>query len=244
MLAAAIKLQPRFPAAYARLGTLLRGKLPEDDLRTIEGLLADADLGRHPRAAPLRRRPRPRRPRRVRPGRDLRRRPTPSRWSSGAEGVVDRPEDHERFVDRIIGAFDRDFFGRTAGLGLRTHRPIFVVGLPRSGTTLVEQILASHPRVHGAGERLFGRRAFESLPGVLGRAGLPIECVASVDESLKRLAGEHLGKLNAMDLGRYDRIVDKLPDNYMYLGLLVAMFPDAVFIHCRRTSATWPYRAG
>ena len=52
--------------------------------------------------------------------------------------------------------------------------------------------------------------------------------------SLKRLAGEHLGNLNALDLSRHDRIVDKLPDNYLYIGLLAAMFRNSLFVHCRR----------
>ena len=79
------------------------------------------------------------------------------------------------------------------------------------------------------------RRSFEKLPLVARRSGPPIECVAALDEcSLKRLAAEHLAQLNALGLGRHDRIVNKLPDNYLYLGLLVAMFPNAAFIHCRR----------
>ena len=81
-----------------------------------------------------------------------------------AEGVVYRPDDNERFVGRLIEAFSLDFFQRTAGLGLETRRPVFIFGLPRSGTTLVEQILASHPRIYGAGERMFGRRSFEKAP--------------------------------------------------------------------------------
>jgi hypothetical protein len=149
--------------------------------------------------------------------------------------MICRPDDHERLVDRLIGAFDEDFIRRTAGLGIATRRPVFVVGLPRSGSTLVEQVLASHSRVYGAGERLFGRRSFENLPTAMGRHGPPMECVGVLDErSLKRLAGEHLAKLHALDLGRHDRMVDKLPDNYLYVGLLAAMFPGAVFIHCRR----------
>jgi len=232
-----IRLQPYAPAAYGRLATLLRGKLPDADLEVIERLLADPGLGRQPRARLLfaiahvldARREYSRAAACLKEANAL------TLESRRAEGIVYRPEEHERFVGRLIGAFDRDFFSRAAGLGLETRRPVFVVGLPRSGTTLVEQVLASHPRVYGAGERLFGRRSFESLPAVVGRDGAPIDCVASLDEyALKRLAGEHLGKLNALDLGRSDRIVDKLPDNCLYIGLLAAMFPNAVFIRCRR----------
>lgn len=234
---AAIRLEPRFPAAHARLATLLRGRLPDADLDIIERLLAKLDLGRHIRVRLLfglahvldARGDYPRAAACLSEAnslnKDLRR----------AEGLIYRPEHNESFVGRLIEAFSSDFFRRTAGLGLETRRPVFIFGLPRSGTTLVEQILASHPRIYGAGERLFGRRSFEKLPAVAGRLAPPIELVASVDESsLKRLAGEHLAQLNALDLGRYDRIVDKLPDNYLYIGLLVAMFPNAVFIHCCR----------
>jgi len=234
---AAIRLHPRFPAAYARLATLLRGKLPAEDLTVVEELLSDPGLASQPRARLLFAIAHvlDARGEYARAASCLREANASTLESRRAEGVVYRPDDHERLVGRLTRAFDRDFFLRTAGLGLETRRPIFVVGLPRSGTTLVEQILASHPRVFGAGERLFGRRSFERMPSVLGRDDPPIDCVASLDEyALKRLAGEHLGKLNALDLGRSDRVVDKLPDNYLYIGLLLAMFPNARFIHCRR----------
>jgi tetratricopeptide (TPR) repeat protein len=237
MLREAIRLRPRFPAAYARLATLLRGKLPDGDLQVVEELLHDPRLEPDPRARLLfavahvedARGNYSRAANRLREANEL------TLQSRRAEGVIYRPEEHDRFVDRLIAAFDTDFFHRTAALRLATRRPVFVTGLPRSGTTLVEQIIASHPRAYGAGERLFARRMFEKLPSVV-RAGLtPTECLASLDGySLKRLAGEHLGKLNALDLGRFDRIVDKMPENYSYIGLITAMFPAATFIHCRR----------
>ena len=120
-------------------------------------------------------------------------------------------------------------------MGLETRRPVFIFGLPRSGTTLVEQVLASHPRVHGAGELRLGRRSFEAIPAVLGRRERPVECVAGLDAgALRLLAERHLEQLALRDGGRADRVVDKMPDNYLYLGLLAAMFPGATFIHCRR----------
>ena len=86
-----------------------------------------------------------------------------------------------------------------------------------------------------AGERLFARRMFEKLPSLVQAGLTPTECLASLDGySLKRLAAEHLGRLNALDLGRFDRIVDKMPENYSYIGLITAMFPAATLIHCRR----------
>jgi tetratricopeptide (TPR) repeat protein len=233
----AIRLKPRFPVAYARLATLLRGRLPEGDLRVVGELLSDPRLGRQPRERLLFAMAH------VLDARKDYRRAAACLGEANAstlesrrpEGVIYRPEEHEKFVGRLIEAFDADFLRRTAGMGLGTRRPVFIVGLPRSGTTLVEHVLSSHPRVHGAGERLFARRTFEKLPAVVRRGEASIDCVRSLDEyALKRLAGEHLGKLNALDSGRFDRIVDKLPDNYLYLGLLVALFPNATFVHCRR----------
>ena len=237
MLREAIRLRPRFPAAHARLATLLRGKLPDADLQIIEELLHDSRLEPDPRARLLFAiaHVEDARGNYSRAAACLREANELTLQSRRAEGVIYRPEEHERFVDRLIAAFDADFFRRTSGLGLPTRRPVFVIGMPRSGTTLVEQILASHPRAFGAGERLFAKRMFEKLPSVVHARLTPTECLMYLDEySLKRLAGEYLGKLNALDLGRFDKIVDKMPENYSYIGLITATFPAATFIHCRR----------
>ena len=114
-------------------------------------------------------------------------------------------------------------------------RPVFVFGLPRSGTTLVEQVISSHSGIHGAGELRFARQTFEAIPGVLGRPGPPIEHVTLLDgPGLKKLAAQHLERLTALAGDRPDRVVDKMPDNYMYVGLMSVVFPRATFIHCRR----------
>ncbi len=233
----AIRLRPGFAAAYSRLATLLRGKLPDRDLRVVEDMLADPKTDPYQRARLLfaaahvldargdyRR-----------AAAGLREANSLTRESRRAEGLTYNPDEHDRFVAKLIGSFDGDFFARTAELGLTTRRPVFVVGLPRSGTTLVEQVLASHPRIYGAGERNFGRRSFEKLPRVVALDEAPLDCVAALDEyALMRMAGEHLAQLNALDLGRFDRVVDKMPDNYLYVGLLAAMFPNAVIIRCLR----------
>jgi tetratricopeptide (TPR) repeat protein len=233
----AIRLGPRFPAAHARLATLLRGRLPEDDLRIVEELLSDPALERQPRERLLFALSHVLDARREfsRAASCLREANASTLESRRLEGIIYRPEEHDRFVTRLMENFDVEFFRRTAGMGLETRRPVFIVGLPRSGTTLVEQILSSHPKVFGAGERLFGRRTFEKLPSVISPGDSPMDCLGSLDEyAAKRLAGEHLGKLNALDSGRFDRIVDKLPDNYLYMGLLAVLFPRATFIHCLR----------
>ena len=144
------------------------------------------------------------------------------------------PTEHKLFVDRLLEAFTPEFFERVRGWGLETERPVFVVGMPRSGTTLVEQILASHRRVFGAGELQLARNTFRALPEVTGRGGLPHECLEHLDrEALGYLAREHLQRLAARNASA-DRVVDKMPENTLYLGLMAALFPRAKFIHCRR----------
>ncbi len=112
---------------------------------------------------------------------------------------------------------------------------MFIVGLPRSGTTLLEQILASHPRVHGAGEIPLARQSFDEIPGLLGRTDEPKNCVPDLtSELVGELARRHDSRLREFDGGRADRVVTKMPENYYYLGLIALMFPRAVVIHCRR----------
>jgi hypothetical protein len=142
---------------------------------------------------------------------------------------------HEHFVRDLIAATGPDFFARLTGTGVPSNRPVFVFGLPRSGTTLIEQILASHPLVHGGGELRFARRSFEGLPEVAGLDQRPLDCLARLTGTGVRVLGErHLAWLAELDGGRAERITDKMPDNYLYLGFLKRLFPRAVFIHCRR----------
>jgi tetratricopeptide (TPR) repeat protein len=145
------------------------------------------------------------------------------------------PAEQLRLVDSVIDAFPPALFDRLAGAGLDTQRPVFIVGLPRSGTTLIEQILASHPRVHGAGEIPLARRSLEEIPELLNRADEPMRCMPDVNaEILVELARRHDHRLREFDGGRSERIVTKMPENYFYLGLIALMFPRAVLIHCRR----------
>jgi hypothetical protein len=103
----------------------------------------------------------------------------------------------------------------------------------RSGTTLTEQILASHPQVHGAGElRLFGQIT-DVLAERLGPEPYP-ECVGRLDVALARpLAEDHLGRLRDRG-GVARRVVDKMPDNYLHLGLIATLLPKARIVHCVR----------
>jgi len=207
----ALRHDPQHAGALARLATRLRAKLPDDDRATIERLLADPDLvgerrwllqfglahvvdamGEFDRAARLTIEAN------FLQSADFRRR-----------GLAYDPEVHQRLVGQIIAAFTPEFFARVSGFGLETEKPVFIVGMPRSGTTRTEQVLASHPRVFGAGETRLVRETWDALPAATGHADAPLDCLQHLDrQAARHLAGRHLGALEALDLSA-DRIVDR-----------------------------------
>ena len=163
----------------------------------------------------------------------------PGQRAGPGRAAIDRgqgydPAEHARFVAGMIAVCTPAFFERMRGLGLDSERPVFIVGLPRSGTTLTEQILASHSQVFGAGEQRLWR-ATTSMPlaarGSDRRTGRPRAGWTAT--TARRVGGQHLERLNEMERGTA-RVADKMPDNYLYLGLLAALFPRAKFVHCRR----------
>src|SRR5215470_373042 len=97
------------------------------------------------------------------------------------------PAAHARFVAQMITVCSPSFFERTRGIGVDSERPIFIVGLPRSGTTLTEQVLASHSQVFGAGEQRLGREDFEALAPQEDQA---LEALAHLDRPTARRIGE------------------------------------------------------
>jgi tetratricopeptide (TPR) repeat protein len=145
-----------------------------------------------------------------------------------------KPADHERFITNMIASFPPEFFARFAGAGLETRRPVFIFGLPRSGTSLIEQILASHSQLHGAGELNQGRLDFEAIPVLLNRTDTPLAYLPDLTAKILRIvAGRHEARLLELG-GGAPRVADKMTDNYLYLGLLAILFPNATFIHSRR----------
>ncbi len=116
----------------------------------------------------------------------------------------------------------------------RSGLPVFIVGMPRSGTTLLEQILASHPDVYGAGELEDMQRLSLMMQKHLN-SKLPYPaCMAdATTATLDRIAGEYLEHLQAYAPDAR-RIVDKMPHNYQALGLIDSLFPGARVLHCKR----------
>jgi tetratricopeptide (TPR) repeat protein len=153
-----------------------------------------------------------------------------------ARGQRHDPDRQSSFIDRLISAFTPELIARGRGCGEPDPRPVFVVGLPRSGTTLIEQILASHREVHGAGELPDARRAFQSLPDLVGRPWTdPCDAVAALDPISSRAAArQYLTALEAQAPPGAARIVDKMPDNIELLGLIALLWPAARVIVSRR----------
>jgi tetratricopeptide (TPR) repeat protein len=225
---------PRQAGAYAQLATMRRGRLSEADLAAMRSLLAGPYLTGGKRSA-------------LHFGLaqvlDARacyveaaehlgeaNALALAEWSKRGHGYD--PADHSRFVAGMIAACTPAFFDRVRGWGLETERPIFIFGLPRSGTTLTEQILAGHSQVFGAGELRLGHEDLEALSA--GSQAGPQEGLARLDADMaRRIAQRHLDRLGELNAS-FPRVADKMPDNYLCLGLLVALFPKARFIHCHR----------
>lgn len=132
------------------------------------------------------------------------------------------------YFDRIIETFPASCFAQLQENRCESQRPVFIVGMPRSGTTLTEQILASHPAAFGAGE-------LQDIPDIVKAMNprYPEGLGSMTPATLDGLAQQYLAALSR-HAGDAIRITDKLPVNFMYLGLIATLFPQARIIHCRR----------
>jgi Flp pilus assembly protein TadD len=149
-------------------------------------------------------------------------------------GAVYDPAAQSQTIDRLCATFTPEFFERTRFFGVDSELPIFIVGMMRSGTTLAEQILASHPGVYGAGERSDVEALKQALAERLGGAAGYPECLARLEAPLaQELAASHVQMLRRLG-GEAVRVVDKLPFNFLNVGLIATLFPRARIIHCRR----------
>jgi hypothetical protein len=144
--------------------------------------------------------------------------------------------DPARLVRRFrkhLEVFTPKLVDRYRGLGHESRRPIFVIGMPRSGTSLVEQILSSHPDVFGAGELPDVPAIARALAQYSNPPAEYPDCMAKLTINLPAIAQGYLNRVATMN-DTAERFVDKLPGNFEYLPLLALIFPNAVFLHCRR----------
>jgi tetratricopeptide (TPR) repeat protein len=131
----------------------------------------------------------------------------------------------DRQINLLIARCTGDLIARAAELGSGDATPVLIVGMPRSGTTLVEQIVSSHPEVAAGGELIFwnGRGAAWDQAGPAGTEAA----------FLAHAAAEYLGLLRAIG-PKAVRVTDKMPFNFLWAGLIHLAFPRATIIHCRR----------
>ncbi|HLK15553.1 MAG TPA: sulfotransferase [Fimbriimonadaceae bacterium] len=126
-------------------------------------------------------------------------------------------------IDRMIAVFTPQALNQAVRYGSNSPRPTFILGMIRSGTTLLEQVISSHPQVSAAGELTY-----------LSVHGIPIAVAGKLDgETVGALAAGYLDRLKAA-APTGERVTDKMPDNYLVAGLIHVAFPEARIIHCAR----------
>jgi tetratricopeptide (TPR) repeat protein len=151
-------------------------------------------------------------------------------FKRGNELLQTIAEDYDRkersqLIDESIRVYSRDAIAKIGAAGSSSAKPVFVVGMPRSGTSLAEQIIASHPAAYGAGELDFwAARSAKDGGGIQPILADPVR---------SKLAEEYLRLLNGFS-GSASRVIDKAPVNSDFLGLIYSVFPNAHVIYMQR----------
>ncbi|MET0082180.1 MAG: sulfotransferase [Sedimenticola sp.] len=227
----AVGIDPKFTVAYRHLANLKRYSSDDNDISVMESLLAEGELSENQKL----------------------------HLSFALGKAHDDLGEYEKAIDYFIEAnrlgrkergyssqreeqsftgiqetFTRDFFQGHSDSGCSDDTPIFILGMPRSGTSLVEQILASHPQVYGAGE-------LSALKDVINTHCEVGSDDWSIGECIRRLPDEMfvtMGERYLQALRQHDKdaryITDKMPHNFRYVGLIRLILPNAKVIHCRR----------
>ena len=142
-------------------------------------------------------------------------------------------DDHDTYLTAILRGFDAQRLADGPQSAIRDPAPVFIVGLPRTGTTLLEQILSAHPMVHGAGERLAVRETLARLTGTENAATAMARAAALDAETLTASSSDYLAALHAL-APEAARVLDKMPDNLFQLGFIATLLPGARIICCTR----------
>ncbi|HFD31257.1 MAG TPA: sulfotransferase family protein [Gammaproteobacteria bacterium] len=147
------------------------------------------------------------------------------------------PSQDAAFFNGIKSAMTQDFFSATpcSDVADRHKKIIFIVGMPRSGTTLVEQILSTRESVYAAGELGEIGNIAASIPAEVNEPrGYP-DCLQKLDKKiLNKLSSQYQNLIEHISPENSDTIIDKMPDNFRFLGFIQLLFPNAKIIHCRR----------
>jgi tetratricopeptide (TPR) repeat protein len=138
------------------------------------------------------------------------------------------------FIGDLISVFTPEFMASAPRATHGSGRPVFIIGMPRSGTTLVEQILSSHPEVFGAGELEEIRQISLEMLEADGNGRLLPDCLGDLSmDACNRYATRYLDHLDAL-AGGATHVTDKMPQNFIGVGLIALLFPGSPIIHCRR----------
>lgn len=144
------------------------------------------------------------------------------------------PQAHVRQVDALIAAFSPEALARLPRAATRSETPVFIACMPRSGSTLVEQVIHAHPRAHGAGEHAGLQAIASGLQSTLGSRSPYPQCLGELSQPIvDRLSAQVLRELTEL-APRALRITNKHLRNYAHLGLVALLFPGARVIDLRR----------
>ncbi len=143
------------------------------------------------------------------------------------EDWVRKVEDRKKF-------FSKSQIKRISGFGSESKKPIFIIGMPRSGTTLTEQILAAHPKVFGGGERAITSVLIQDFQSQIDDTPpWPLSMEKVTGGQIKKMARQYLDDIERV-AGNSERVTDKMPGNFWEAGLIATLFPKAKIVHCRR----------
>jgi tetratricopeptide (TPR) repeat protein len=148
-----------------------------------------------------------------------------------------RAQDNRAYVERCRKLFTREFFAERAGFGCDASDPIFIVGLPRSGSTLVEQVLASHSRVEGTMELPQLAETARALGGTSQDEGSSIypEMLSELTaQQCRELGEQYLAETRIYRKTGSPFFIDKLPNNWAHVGLIQLLLPNAKIVDVRR----------
>jgi tetratricopeptide (TPR) repeat protein len=151
-----------------------------------------------------------------------------------AQGVTFDREQHDALIQQMIDTCNRAFLESKFGHGDPSFLPIFIVGMPRSGTTLLEQLLTRHPGIQGLGELPDITAIANTLPQQASQpASYPTVLSSLTETTLRGFGAAYIKRVLSL-APTAQRTVDKMPMNFLHLGLVALMLPYAKIIHCRR----------
>jgi tetratricopeptide (TPR) repeat protein len=141
--------------------------------------------------------------------------------------------DEERVFGKFVETFDESFFKAREGYGIDDNMPIFIVGMPRSGSTLIEQILSAHPDVYGAGELIILPEQLKKLSSDQPEQ-VPAKIAAMKLQAITTMADEYITEVRKLSAdSRF--VSDKMPINFLHIGIIKLLLPNAKIIHSVRS---------